>query len=791
MAGFFGGITAKPVEILVSTAFHPLEAHIAAAFKPWDMMAGYRAWRDNPFLLPDPSTLIELANRGMVDLAFAQNACRMHGVNFGLTSIAGGFDLDAADLWRRAGKLKQEVLPVDFWREGVRRGFIDREEADPRVRRAGGDPEWFFPLVPWDFELPGVSDILDSLIRGRIGEDEANLLMARAGAKLQDWQAVLPARQAVFGPTELIALRNREHIDDDVFARRLQNAGFADPSDRALWDLLRRALFNPRELLDLANRGKLTPNEMQERFAALGFVADDRARWEELQKGLPGVADLNMFGIRHSWQPELVERYGYYLEFPERLREWYRKLGLDYPIGFQAVTDKGLSDLMLSDAYWAAHWHVLPLNAAFQAYQRFPPDLVRRFQKDNPNLQPFTRDDLNIHMRQADFPPGVREWLTALAHPVLGRRDINWGKQFLNWDRGEMQSRFRLLGYTTDDAAALAQIAEAREAYRSQAWLRSVETRANQQTVRMIEGLYTDGTIDRPFALRQLSDAGLSAVLSSQLLDIADFSVERSLVRAAVTATNRDYLSGVLSRAEAETQLRRIGIQDARVANYLAAWSIQRSARRKRLETAKVAGMVTAGLLGPDEARARLANLQWSDPDATLLLAEAEGKLAKRLAGEEKSRETDARRRAKELERLAKDADAQSRKLRAEANRIAPRSSVTAWLRDGIIDDDTFRRMLRERGYDDESIERYLKDAKQPKPRPPRPSPTTPPWPKPAGSAHPAQARLLRWYNDGVISLEDYRDGLTDLGYAPGDVANYVRDAAGARNGSPPAPTSG
>jgi hypothetical protein len=61
---------------------------------------------------------------------------------------------------------------------------------------------------------------------------------------------------------------------------------------------------------------------------------------------------------------------------------------------------------------------------------------------DNPNLQPFTREDLNVHMRQADFPPGVREWLTALAHPVLGRRDINWGAQFLGWDRGEMQSRF-------------------------------------------------------------------------------------------------------------------------------------------------------------------------------------------------------------------------------------------------------------------------------------------------------------------------------------------------------------
>jgi hypothetical protein len=739
MAGVGAGFGAAAGHLLLSTAFHPIEAQISAMFGPWDLMSRYKAWHDNPFVLPDPSTIIELSNRGLLDRPRVVGALKMHGVNFGDRSLGAGFDQDAADIWRRVGKLQQTVLHPEFWREGVRRGFIGRDEADPRILRAGGDPDWYLPLLPWDFELPGVADVLDSFLRGRIDQEEASALMEQAGSRLDSWERVLPARQAVLSPLELIGLRNRELVDDGEFDRRLVHAGFADPSTRAL-------LY-------------------------------------ELRKGLPGVADLNLFGVRHSWQPELVERYGYYLEFPERLRDWYAKLGLNYGVGFQAQTDAGNREITLADAYWASHWHVLPLNAAFQAYQRFQPDLVRRFQADNPNLQPFTRDDLNVHMRQADFPPGVRDWLTALAHPVLGRRDINWGAQFLRWDRAEVQSRYRLLGYTTDDAAALAEIAENRETYRQQAWLRAEERRAHVQTVRMIEGLYTDGTIDRGFAMRQLSDAGLSEVLSTQLLDIADFGVERSLVRAAVSATMRDYLSGILSRAEAETQLRRIGIQDARVANYLAAWSIRRSARRKRIETSKIASLVAAGLLGQEEARARLANLQWSDPDATLLLAEAEGRLAKRLAAEQKSAETSARARAKELERLAKDADAQSKKLRAEANRIAPRSVLTTWLRDAIITDDTFRSMMRDRGYDDEDIERYLKDAKQPKPRPPRPSPTTPPWPKPAGSAHPAQARLLLWYADGVITLGDYADGLRDLGYSDGDVARFVRDARPPQNG--------
>jgi hypothetical protein len=741
--------------ILVESATHPLRNYLAAQYLWSDTARGYNAWTDSPYLVPTADTLLATDARMFGNTnPWIEWALRKHGVSLtGRIDPTGkadqGHNVPARRyLWRLVQEMQRSVPAPAVWSMMNARGFDLPSTFEEVCLRAGGSPALWRSAARFGLDRPTPTALWDAHVRG-VFPDTVTFKSAfrRMGGDYEDYDLLRGMYRNMPGVVEAIEGWRRGKVDNDLFQQ-----------------ILKFHRLDSEELLPL---------------------------WEELKKGIPGVTDLNMFGIRHSWQPELVEQYGYYLEFPERLRPWYAKLGLDYGVGFAANTDTGRREVTLADAYWASHWHVLPLASAFAAYQRFQPDLVRRFQEDNPALRPFTRDDLNVHMRQADFPPGVRDWLVALAHPVLGRRDIQWGAQFLGWDRGELQSRYRLLGYTTGDAAALATIAENRQTYREQAWIRSVETRAHQQTVRMIEGLYTDGTIDRAFAMRQLADAGLSAGLSTQLLDIADFGVERSLVRSAVSATSRDFLSGVLSRADAETQLRRIGIQDARIVNYLAAWSIQRSARRKRLETAKVAGMVTAGLLSADEARARLANLQWSDPDATLLLAEAEGKLARRLASEQKSAATDARQRAKELERLARDAESQSKKLRSEANRVAPRSVLTTWRREGQIDDDTFRSMMKERGYDSPDIERYLADAKRDKPRPPRPSPTSPPWPRPSGSAHPAQARLLKWYNDGVISLEDYRDGLTDLGYAPGDVARFVRDASPTANGQAARPSSG
>lgn len=740
MPTFLAGLGLSAGHAVTEAIVHPLRSFLSAEQVPQDTQNLYNSWQDRPLLLPEPGALLDAWIRYTEEDKgnWFEWALRMQGINLGSKGGAR-FDSRRAWLWNSVAEAHKGVPAAAEWMLMEARGWMLPNAAMQRVRWSGGNYDRWKEAIRLHLTRPSAEHVNDAALRGLMDDQDIPAEIRAAGGDPDDFLRQWYVYSEYPSIGESIALANR--------------LGWEEPEFRKA---LRRNRVITEEAVPL---------------------------YTELRKGLPGVSDLNMFGIRHSWQPELVERYGYYLEFPKNLRPWYAKLGLNYDVGFQAVTDEGLSDIKLADAYWASHWHVLPLASAFAAYQRFQPDLVRRFQEDNPNLKPFTRDDLNVHMRQADFPPGVRDWLVALAHPILGRRDINWGVQFLGWDRAEMQSRFRLLGYTTDDAAELARIAEARENYRSQAWVRSVETRARQQTVRMIEGLYTDGTIDRPFALRQLSDAGLPGDLSTQLLDVCDFGVERTLVRASVSATSRDFLSGVLSRADAETQLRRIGIQDGRIANYLAAWSIQRSARRKRIETAKIASLVTAGLLGAGEARARLVNLQWSDPDATLLLAEAEGRLAKRVAAEQKSAQTDARQRAKELERLAKDAEGQSKKLRAEANRVAPRSTLMMWRREGQIDDDEFRAMMRERGYPDVDVERYLADAKRDKPRPPKPSPTSPPWPRPKGSAHPAQARLLKWYNDGVISLEDYAGGLTDLGYTPGDVARFVRDASPATNG--------
>lgn len=718
------------------TAMEAFTQPIHAEMQPRNIALAQRAMYRDPLILPDVGTVISLLNRHLIDPELANGILRNHGVTlWGMEGDEhdGEYYKAASQAWRQAVNLHYEVPSPGHWNDWHMRGLVPYLAYSKGMIRGGSHPDIWLPRLELMRERPGMTDVLDSYLRGRITRDQADKLAVEAGSRMELWDDVLETR---------------------------------------------RPLVSPLEINALYNRGVVTPERWAEELRRHGYLDGEYYAWmAELRKGLPGVADLVTMGLREAFNPELAQVYNNYGEFPELIRPWFAKLGLDYKLGFQIVADGAAREATMADLYWAMHWHAMPLGSAYLAFQRFAPDLVDRFRREHPNLKAFGEADLQLHMKWADLPPGVRDWMMALSHPMLGRRDINWGAQFLGWDRAEMQARYRLLGYTTDDAAALAQIAENRESFRQNAWARSLEVATKKRTIKMIEGLYEDGTVNRDFALRQLSDAGLATPLSTQILDIVDFGVERTLVRQAIRATGRDFLSGVLSRADAEIQLGRIGVTGSRIQNYLHAWGIQRDGKRRRLETGKIQAMVAEGLLSAPEARGRLVNLQWSDPDATLLLAEAAGKLSKRVAQEEKARESQVQRRVRELERYAKEADAQSRKLRAEANRVAPRSVLMRWVKEGEIGEDSFRTMMRDRGYPEGDIDLYWQETRRPSPRPPRPAPTAPPWPKPKGSAHPAQARLALWLADGIISLDQYAQGLRDLGYSDDDTAKYVRDA--------------
>src|SRR5262249_22651060 len=281
-------------------------------------------------------------------------------------------------------------------------------------------------------------------------------------------------------------------------------------------------------------------------------------------------------------------------------------------------TEKGNVQASWPLLYWGMTREILPLGSAYLAYQRLRAENMPMYRREVPDLQPFELKDLQYHMRVAGFPPPMRDFLVALSHPPLTRRDIQWAAQYQGKGKDWLVARYRDLGSTEENAGVQADNLLAREEERKFAWTEALARSSKISLIHTIEDLYEQGTISRPAALEQIFQAGIDQPLSAQLLDQVDIKVQMHLVKAAISGTRSGYLSGELSAEETVAQLGRIGILAPRASQYMVAWTIQRTRRRRQATTEKIAHWVATGRMDVATARRRLDNLGWTDPDLAL-----------------------------------------------------------------------------------------------------------------------------------------------------------------------------
>lgn len=728
-----GAVAGGTIARILEPVWHPIDSWVSAQFAPFDYLNKISSWRDNPCQIPGVDPLMEIWARGLADDRLIRGALKLNGVDMrpGQQHATTG---QTRNLWLAARKLKQAVpdpgMVIDAWQ----RGLIATEDVGRRLmRRAGGDWDRLMTISNTLLTRPGPEMVVAAWAEGRIEWTEAEPYIKLFRGSVDSWKAVRDWHYTA------------PSIGDAVQMLR-RSPGFLDADFQ---QVLQRARIN---------------------------LPDWLPHYQALLKEIPGVADLVRFTARQLFRPELVGPYGLYDGFDERSRPWFAKLGLDYPLGFQIPVDGQFREATLPDLYWAASREILPLSLAYAAYQRLREDQVGRMQAEVPGLRPFTVDDLRFHLRVAGYPPPMQDFMIALSHQPLGQRQIQWGLQYVGKDRAWAFNRYLDMGLSQENAGTMADVAVQRESDRENAWLNALVTKAKRDTVTQIEGMYNDGILSRQQALSHLSDAGLSVNLSSQLLDLADSNRARGLLRAAVNALGRDYLSGALSADETVQALGDYGIQRQRAGELMQIWSIRRSRHRRQASTAQIIRWVGTGRISTADGARRLANLDWSNPDALLLLADAQASLDKLHAREAKLAEADLEKRARELERLAREARAEQKRLLAEANRIAPRTVLTKWLLDGVIGKDEWYQAMRDRNYPDNIIDDYYRDATTPKPPRPKVAPSVKQFPRPEGSVHPGLAVAKKWAKDGVIHKAQFEEMIHDLGYSDADTARFVED---------------
>jgi hypothetical protein len=562
-------------------------------------------------------------------------------------------------------------------------------------------------------EIPSIGEALECYLLGTAPESQVRCWLLMRGADMEVWGPVLRARREKLTPEESIEWDRRNDVPEETTLGRLRDLGMLD-------------------------------------------VAERQARLD-LYDELPGIADHLHWLQRNVFDQSYVETYGLMDGFEERF--WSR-----YGHDLRAV---GVRKQDAADHY-AAHWIQPAPGQLAEMLQRLRPGRVA------PDVQ-FTEQDYLRLLAEQDVLPYFRARMRAVAYAPFGLRFLRQIYDTGGISDQELGERLQDLGYSPADAHVLAMsegirraktratqargwtipraVAGARSGLltpdegfarvEGQGWTRRewddalsaadvdargkvqlhAEAAAQKAALAAALGCYADGVCGRTQAESALVAQGWTRELAAVRLDALDLEARRRLVKEGVGAIRSAYRAGRLGAGDALVQLQQLGLQPGRAQAQVSVWEARQTDHRKRLTAKQTVAMVEEGLLSPEQARARLLTLGYDDPDALLLLREADLSIrktqAKALASADKMRAAQIRAQ----ERAVKEAQAVKDKAQAKLKRLTPIAKLTKWLSRGIASEGYVRDRMSAMGYPDDVINEYIAEAELP----PKPHAKKPP----------------------------------------------------------------
>jgi hypothetical protein len=566
-------------------------------------------------------------------------------------------------------------------------------------------------------EIPSVPEAVECLLLGTAPEPQVRCWMLMRGASLDVWLPVVRARRERLTPEESIEWDRRNDVPEEDTLDGLRRLGMYDISDR-------------RARLDL--------------YDELPTI-QDHLHW--LQRNVFDVDYVRDYNLMEGFADRFWVKFGHDLR-AQGLKEEYAAL------------------------HYAAHWIQPAPGQLAEMLQRLRPGRV------SPDVQ-FTETDYLRLLAEQDVAPYFRARMRAVAYAPFGLRFLRQIYDTGGISDAELGERLQDLGYSPADAHVLAlsegvrraktratqargwtiprAVAGARSGLltpdegfarvEGQGWTRKewddalgaadvdargkvqlhAEAAAQKAALAAVLGCYADGVCGRDQAEQALVAQGWTRELAAVRLDALDLEARRRLVKEGVGAIRSAYRAGRLGAGDALVQLQQLGLQPGRAAAQVSVWEARQTDHRKHLTGKEILGMLEAGLLSVDQARARLTTLGYADPDALLLLREADLAVrktqAKALAAADKQRAAQIRAQ----ERAVREAQTIKDKAQAKLKRLTPIAKLTKWLSRGIASEGYVRDRMSAMGYPPDVIDEYIQEAGLP--------------PKKSGKATPANGQ--------------------------------------------------
>lgn len=338
------------------------------------------------------------------------------------------------------------------------------------------------------------------------------------------------------------------------------------------------ALLSPDDLKNLYLRGKIDDDTLSYELQRSGWNPKNILRLKELFYVIPGPSDQIRFAVREAFDDEYIRAFDTMKDFPKGFAEQAKKVGVDQ---------------YWAEKYWAAHWELPPLAAAYEMLHR---DVI----------EPEHLDQL---FKAQDVMPWWREKLKAISYNPLTRVDVRRMYKTGTLDREGVHRAYLDVGYNDKNATLMTDFT-----------IKWVAEKERDLTKADILGAYQRKLISPEDTRDGLQGMGYDPDETEILISRIDYELAKKKKASVLRNLEKGYKKGAYDVNHIQARMQEMNMAGTEITELVNLWNAENKDDVTPLGKADITAMFKGKIITEANYKERLTSLNYTAADIELLV---------------------------------------------------------------------------------------------------------------------------------------------------------------------------
>jgi hypothetical protein len=366
-------------------------------------------------------------------------------------------------------------------------------------------------------------------------------------------------------------------IDQNQLREILYTYGFNDTNIDILLNVT-KPIISIADAISAYRRGEITQTEYENLLKLNGVDERTKRYFELATKIYPSLSDLVRFAVREVFNSNIVEKFKYAEDMPERFIVEAKKLGLDEEY---------------AKMYWYAHWELPSVTMGLEMFRRGI----------------ISKEEFAELLKLHDIAPMWREKIMQVLYEFPTRVDLRRMFRIGVVDENYVYNTYKKMGYDDETAKALTKF--------------TVLTEGDEErnlTKNEILNMYEEGVIDEERTLQLIMSIGYSESSARLIVTTKKLEISKKKLRDNIDEIKVRFLSGEITEEQAHDNLIALGLSEAKVSTLIKQFKRERARQVKLLDKDEYIKAYKMKVISKDELVDYLTRLGYDETHINLLL---------------------------------------------------------------------------------------------------------------------------------------------------------------------------